>query len=320
MLLDVAGDRGLGHLSELLRPDGVLITLESPQGNESAAESLFRGLRDAGLDVPSAALSSSIAPAVFQRPATPVYQSVCLITAPEQQSALVDRFKCELTSRSISVHTRTIGEQVPADDTLVFFLDLASPYVHNLTEDEFAPFMQLLSEHKPPMVWVTTSSCKDPRLSMIYGLARTLRSEHKADLTVAEVDAGRDDDGASSSLARIVQGLPQRRFHDTFGPDFEFALVGDSIQVPRFHWTTPQQQLSRCAARRVRDSYARLLPKKPRQVDSLRWVNYPLHGLNPGQIRVEVKASAVNKEVRFSSHSHQIPSRRIHSCADRGGG
>lgn len=212
---------------------------------------------------------------------------------------MIEQFRSELASRSVAVHARTIGQPVPADDTLVFFMDLAGPYVHDLTEAEFAPFMGLLSEHKPPMVWVTTSSSKDPRASMIYGLARTLRSEHKADLTVVEVDFEHDVAGGSSSqsLVRIVQRLPQRRFNDhTFSPDFEFALVGDSIQVPRFHWTTPQQELSHCAEQRAQELYARLVPKKPRQADSLRWVNYPSHCLHPGEVRVEVRASAVNKE------------------------
>lgn len=189
-----------------------------------------------------------------------------------------------------------MGQPVPADDTLVFLVDLAAPFVHSLTNAEFGPFMQLLSEHKPPMIWVTTSSSKDPRASMIYGLARTLRSEHKADITVVQLDV--DVGTYSHSLAQIIQGLPQRRFHDqTFNPDFEFAIVGDSIQVPRFHWTTAQQELSRCAKRLAQESCARLVPKKSHQLDSLRWVNYPLPLLDPGQIRVEVMASAVSKEV-----------------------
>lgn len=293
--------RGLG---ELLRPTGVLITLESPGGTqESVTKSLLPTLEAAGLDTTSAELSSLAPGAVLRFPATPVYQSICIITGTQQEnfaSPLIEQFKSELASRSVAVHTRTIGQPVPADDTLVFFMDLAGPYVHGVTEAEFVPFMGLLSEHNPPMVWVTTSSSKDPRASMIYGLARTLRSEHKADLTVVEVDSEHDDvAGGSSSqlLVRIVQGLPQRRFNDhNFSPDFEFALVGDSIQVPRFHWTTPQQELSHCAEQRARESYARLVPKKPHQADSLRWVNYPSQCLHPGEVRVEVRASAVNKE------------------------
>lgn len=300
-----AEDGSLRHLSELLRRSGVLITFESSgQTKDSLIKSLLPALRDVGLDTTFAELPSSpVAPAVYSFPATPVYQSICLITGPQQQQGgLADQLQSELSSRSITVHVRTMGQSVPADDTLVFLMDLVAPFVHNLADAEFGPLMQLLLEHKPPMVWVTTSPSKDPRASMIYGLARTLRSEHKADITVVEldvdVDVGVGSSAHSRSLAQIIQGLPERRFHDqTVHPDFEYALVGDVIQVPRFHWTTPQQELSRCAKRRAQELCARLVPKKPRQVDSLRWINYPLHLLNAGQVRVEVRASAVSIEV-----------------------
>lgn len=299
------GEGSLADLVELLRrPAGRMILLKSPEGDQPLmTQSLISALCDADLDTttPGAELLSSSGPKIFQRSVSPVYQSICIITEPQQpQSGLVEQFKSELAARSIAVQTRTMGQQVPAGDTLVFFLDLYAPYVHNLTEVDFTPFMQLLSDHKPPMVWVTTSD--DPRAAMIYGLARTLRSELKADLTVVELE-GTDafGSGSTSSLARIIQGLPHRRINDhAVGPDYEFAVVGDDIQVPRFQWTTPHQELSRCARQRARESCARLVPKKPRQVDSLRWLSYPLGDLSPDEIRVEVKASAVNKGVSIA--------------------
>nr|XP_036577933.1 polyketide synthase [Colletotrichum truncatum]KAF6785063.1 polyketide synthase [Colletotrichum truncatum] len=81
---------------------------------------------------------------------------------------------------------------------------------------------------------------------MINGLARTLRSELKTDITVVEVDT---EDGDITSLSKglinIVKHLPLRRFNDGINPDFEFALTRGAVKVPRFHCTTIQEELSR---------------------------------------------------------------------------
>ncbi|KAI8296209.1 Fumagillin dodecapentaenoate synthase [Colletotrichum sp. SAR11_240] len=191
-------------------------------------------------------------------------------------------------------------KDIQTDDALVFFWDIVKPYLYNITEEHFAPLIELLSGHKKPIIWVTPqsqTSCTNPDSAMIHGLARTLRSELKTDITVVELDTLVDDpENLAQSLLQIVKSLPLRRFNDVLSPDFEFSISNGTVKVPRFDWTTAQVELSRCSSRRAAQFLSRLLPKKPRQIDSLNWINFPLQDLEPGNVRVEVKASAVWKD------------------------
>ncbi|KAG6359882.1 hypothetical protein INS49_010935 [Diaporthe citri] len=296
LLSDDAQDE-LRHIKELLRPNALVILLELLHDDQS--HRLLPAIRDAGFEMTSATIGELSTSPMLKLSGSTASQSVSIIV-PTMESSLVDQFKSDLKSRNIKARTCSIDEKIPAEDILAFFLDLAAPHVYNLTEAEFRPFIELLSEHKRPIVWVTTPSqiaCGDPRPSMILGLARTLRSETKADITVVEADVEAVHPAQlSRSLIRIVENLPHRHFYDAYNPDYELAITKDGIKVPRFQWTTPQQELSRCLARRVTGSFTKLIPKKPRHMDSLNWVNYPLESLHPGQIRVEVKAAAIHIE------------------------
>ncbi|KAJ0292056.1 hypothetical protein CBS470a_003109 [Colletotrichum nupharicola] len=214
----------------------------------------------------------------------------------EDAKTSLNRFKDLLRPSGYPKTTKDIQ----ADDALVFFWDLVKPYLYNITDEQFAPLIELLSGHKKPIIWVTPhsqTSCTSPESAMIHGLARTLRSELKTDITVVELDTLVDNPGnLAQCLLQIVKSLPLRRFNDVLSPDFEFSISNGAVRVPRFDWTTAQAELSRCSSRRAAQSLSRLLPKKPRQIDSLNWINFPLQDLEPGNVRVEVKASAVWKD------------------------
>ncbi|KAJ0339520.1 hypothetical protein KNSL1_011994 [Colletotrichum chrysophilum] len=238
------------------------------------------------------------------------------IVTNKEDSTLIESFKSVLHSYSIPVRAYNadicISESgsLLTDGTLVFFLDLDRPWIYHLKESEFPAFIQLLSTgtSKRPIVWVTPFSqidCNDPRSAMIYGLARTLRSELKADITIVEVDLAdvSNSDKCATFLMRIVQHLPHRCFDGALDPDFEFAITREhGIVVPRHQWTTVQQELCRCSEQQQTSgvsTFAKLAPRITGNLSSLRWVRCPLPVLDARQLRVEVKAAAVNKEVRI---------------------
>ncbi|OHW96459.1 polyketide synthase [Colletotrichum incanum] len=280
----VGGERDLNveaHSCDVVVCADFLLQNDSPHVSEDV---LLPILRDLGFDVPQ----------------------------DQQQSALIEKFESVLHFSSIPARTYDAATcinqsaSIPAEGALIFFLDLDRPWIYHLTDTEFPGFVQLLSTgtQKRPIVWVTPLSqisCKDPRSAMIYGLARTLRSELKTDITIVEVDPDdANSDDLAKSLVRIVQHLTHRCFVDALDPDFEFAITREhGIMVPRHQWTTVQQELCRCSEQQqisAASTFAKLVPKITGKLSSLRWVRCPLPSLDARHVRVEVKAAAVNKE------------------------
>ncbi|KAI8317779.1 Reducing polyketide synthase DEP5 [Colletotrichum sp. SAR11_240] len=209
----------LRHIKQLLRPSGVLILLEAlfadsflmsldvllrDKMKHISQDVLFPIIRDLGFDIPEGDQHKDKVPPILRLPHLDQLKSssttVSIITNKED-SALIESFKSVLHSSSIPVRTYNAdtcisqSASLPTEGTLIFFLDLDRPWIYHLRESEFPAFIQLLSTgtSKRPIVWVTPLSqisCDDPRSAMIYGLARTLRSELKADITIVEVDPG----------------------------------------------------------------------------------------------------------------------------------
>ncbi|KAF4484843.1 Highly reducing polyketide synthase gloL [Colletotrichum fructicola Nara gc5] len=319
------------HIKQLLRPSGVLILPEAlfadsfltsfdvllqNQTPHISKDVLFPIIHDLGFDLPKGDQhKNQVNPILRLRHLNQLESSstpVSIVTNKED-STLIESFKSVLHSYSIPVRAYNADTCISesgsllTDGTLVFFLDLDRPWIYHLKESEFPAFIQLLSTgtSKRPIVWVTPFSqidCNDPRSAMIYGLARTLRSELKADITIVEVDLAdvSNSDKCATFLMRIVQHLPHRCFDGALDPDFEFAITREhGIVVPRHQWTTVQQELCRCSEQQQTSgvsTFAKLAPRITGNLSSLRWVRCPLPVLHARQLRVEVKAAAVNKE------------------------
>ncbi|KAF4841408.1 Highly reducing polyketide synthase FUM1 [Colletotrichum siamense] len=251
---DISQD--LLHIKQLLRPSGVLILLEAlfadsflmsidvllrNQMPHISKDFLLPIIRELGFDIPEGDQHKDKVPPILRLPHLDQLKSssktVSIVTNKED-SALIESFKSVLHSSSIPVRTYNANTCIsqsaalPTEGTLIFFLDLDRPWIYHLRESEFPAFIQLLSTgtSKHPIVWVTPLSqisCDDPRSAMIYGLARTLRSELKADITIVEVDPGdvANSEKFASSLTRIIQHLPHRCFDGALEPDFEFAIT-----------------------------------------------------------------------------------------------
>ncbi|KAF4818956.1 Fumagillin dodecapentaenoate synthase [Colletotrichum siamense] len=294
------GKTFLNRFKDLLRPSGLLVLLDIPRHEGKVSESLLLACKEGGFDVTNVEDRPLAAATLILRLPVPVFSDNICIVSPEQPHQLVDHFRSALESSSIPTRTCFSTKDIQADEALVFFWDIVKPYLYNITEEQFAPLIELLSGHKKPIIWVTPhsqTSCTSPDSAMIHGLARTLRSELKTDITVVELDTLVDNPGnLAQCLLQIVKSLPLRRFNDVLSPDFEFFINNGAVQVPRFDWTTAQAELSRCSSRRAAQFLSRLLPKKPRQIDSLNWINFPLQDLESGSVRVEVKASAIWKD------------------------
>ncbi|KAI8311041.1 Lovastatin diketide synthase LovF [Colletotrichum sp. SAR11_59] len=234
----IGGDKHLAQSYDIIVCAGVLLQNQTPHISKDV---LLPIVRDLGFDIPEDDQHKDMVPPILRlRHLNQLKSSstTVSIVTDKEGSALIKSFQSVLHSYSIPVRTYNAdtciseSDSLPTEGTLVFFLDLDRPWIYHLRESGFPAFIQLLSTgtSKRPIVWVTPLSqisCDDPRSAMIYGLARTLRSELKADITIVEVDPGdvANSEKFASSLTRIIQHLPHRCFDGALDPDFEFAIT-----------------------------------------------------------------------------------------------
>ncbi|KAK2037056.1 KR domain-containing protein [Colletotrichum somersetense] len=310
----------LTTVKTLLRPTGagVLILFEMLQNDEGVAFDivsepgecrLLSSLRHAGFDLSWKNDGDELMSPLIVRSLLPDVPQLMHIIEPKEKYAIVEQFKSDLSTTSITFQETAMDNIPPGKDPLVFFLDLAGPYPYNLANSPeafrvFMGFIELLLKSQRPLIWVTSpchqGDCKDARYAMIHGFARTLHHEVKDDITVVEVDTKAGDPKfVSQALLRILKNLPHRRFGDVFEPpDAEIAIdQGGALKVPRMQWTTTQRELSRCSSQRAgQKSFAKLTLRKPQDVSSLEWVNYPLpDAVGSEEVRIEVHAASVSK-------------------------
>lgn len=173
------------------------------------------------------------------------------IIVPGYHLPLVRAVEKTFNDHNITCIKRTLDGDIPPGQDMIVFVDFDEPYLYNLTEARLNEFVKLVSSMKGSMIWVTPSaqiSCKNPNSAMILGMMRTVRSEFRKDITVVELDAKRStNDGSSKSLLQIYQGLSRRTKSRDLDPDYELAIVDGDIKIPRFQWTTAEDEFSNLA-------------------------------------------------------------------------
>ena len=172
------------------------------------------------------------------------------LVVPDDHHPLVDAVVSSLQNSGIGCDRLPFEDNLPQGQDMILLIDFGEPYLYNITEARFRGFADRLSSFKGSVIWVTPSaqlSCINPDSSMTIGMARTLRAELRKDITVVEID----DEAAtflssSQSLVIIYQNLIYRAKCGTVDPDYEYAIADGDIKVPRMHWTTGVEELSKC--------------------------------------------------------------------------
>ncbi|KZL81170.1 polyketide synthase [Colletotrichum incanum] len=136
--------------------------------------------------------------------------------------------------------------------------------VYKLDQTTFRPFVNSLVGFTGSLIWAVplahTPNCSQPLAAMMQGTARTIRLEHRTDITMVEVD---DESTAvagalSSALWKISCGLGQRA-RTSLDPDYDYAVIKGSVQVPRMHWFSIPRQTMPGSVPTFRDDVSYLL-------------------------------------------------------------
>ncbi|KAL6231526.1 hypothetical protein BDW75DRAFT_247843 [Aspergillus navahoensis] len=208
--------------------------------------------------------------------------------------------------REMSTHLQSIGvevdicrfeEALPLSQDIISLLDLQEPLVHDLDEKSFEKLFGHLRTLKTKMVWVTRSSqilCHDPKSAMVLGLARTARNEMSLKLFTVEIDDRCAVSFAIDAITRILFRVNTLDIHGAAtDPDWEYALVGDEVLVPRLHWQGMRDALVHSSSEK--DSGLKTLNiRTPGLLQTMEWVGEDRPALGDDDILVQTKAVGLN--------------------------
>jgi acyl transferase domain-containing protein len=258
-------------------------------------------LKVAGFCAPEAAVLDSAEPnqlnaMILARPAigNDSDKRVTLLTLPESEH--VDCILQGLGNRGYAVHRCGLQDiPLPEGQDVISLLDDDGPFFENMDDQRFRSFKNLVENLKGyGILWVTPLSqiqCQDPRFGQINGIARTLRSEMLVDFATCEVDH------VVSSVDRIIDVLEKfqiRQEDHTLKPEFEYAVVENTVHVGRIHSFSIQNELLTSDSS---DGIA-LCSSRPGRLTALHWTRQESKAPKGDDIEVEIHATGLNFRVR----------------------
>jgi SAM-dependent methyltransferase len=199
------------------------------------------------------------------------------------------------------------------DQDVMCALDLSSPFFANLDQDRFTHFQRFINAAKEEacgIFWLT-GPCQightKPEYATVLGLARVLRTDLDLDFAILELE----DFGAAAKVAPRVFGQFQKRISEPeVDPEYECAHVDGKILISRYsHVKVVEEHKTLPAGRTVR----KLEQYKPGIMNTLYWKSLAPRALKDGEVRVKVRAAAMNFRVRSFSPCRQPHVWRTHS-------
>ncbi|GLA97323.1 type I Iterative Polyketide synthase (PKS) [Aspergillus tubingensis] len=197
----------------------------------------------------------------------------------------------------ICVDICTLGEPLAPTQDVISVLDLQEPTIHGMSETTFKVILGYLQTLKEKMLWVTRASqvkCKDPRASMILGLARTARNELSARLMTVEVDnVTPSSTAADLTIKFFLRGPLSDLAPDSMSPDWEYAIVDGEVLVPRAHWINIPEAFSRLRTS-APSTRKQLAIETPGLLHILGWTENEIDSLADDEVLVETRAVGLN--------------------------
>ncbi|KAF9888394.1 hypothetical protein FE257_008672 [Aspergillus nanangensis] len=261
-----------------------------------SVERWTRELKAAGFCAPDAAVPDSAAPhqlntMILARPVIEERPKKKVTLLSTVQSKNVTSVAQSLEGRGYAIDHRGLQGPVPIRQDVIVLLDDDGPFFEDMSDQRLESFKALVSQLKDCGVfWVTSLlqiQCQDSRFAPILGMARVMRSEMLIDFATCEVD------NVSSSTSRIIDVFEKfqvRQTDDIIRPDFEYAIVQNTVQVGRIHCVSVQNELLES---RANDSIS-LQSSKLGRLTALQWVRQDVEPPKDGDVEVEIHATGLN--------------------------
>ncbi|KAH6645861.1 hypothetical protein BKA67DRAFT_668597 [Truncatella angustata] len=266
-------EQAMGNLRRLLKPRGRIMVRGSPQSNDMLSESFKQSGNISSLrfsddtDISSAALFEQQWAGVLQRAdfenifieedltvanaasqeAKPQQEAVgsstlaIVYSTAKIPARFLEQLSKGITDKfntlNVSFHRLDEITNLPGNAFVIFLGDLAAPFLHEPTAQEFNQLKLMLSRFRR-VLWLSQGSqidCPNPFMSLHHGLLRTLRCE---DTTRRFVSLDLDPAVPTwevVSINHITYVLGVMLKDDLPLPDTEYAVRSDILQIPRIY-------------------------------------------------------------------------------------
>ena len=205
-----------------------------------------------------------------------------------------------------SSSTVTLDETLSMDlagKACVVLAEIENPLLFGIGAEEFNSIKRLILESSS-VTWVTRGGavdCSEPRLSLITGLSRTIRSENPG-LALSTLDL--DPNSPLDSIANAKFIFKAIRCHSRTGGDSEFAVRGNRMMIPRVTLskdvnnlvgTQNMEPVPEPALLKEPGRALTLTIGVPGMLDTLHFTEDEKHvlPLKPDDVEIEVKASGL---------------------------
>ncbi|PSN69566.1 polyketide synthase [Corynespora cassiicola Philippines] len=228
--------------------------------------------------------------------------AVTLLCDDRSGSGNADKISRKLQSRGYAVHRCQLGDKLPSSQDVISTLDFdrGCPFFEDIDQTRYEAFQHLVGQlGDSGMLWVIPPSqirCVDPRYAQVIGVLRTMRTEMLLDVGTCEVD------DISSSIDRVVQVFEKfqlRKGDASLNPEFEYAIVDQTINVPRIYPLLLKNEL--VSDMQPPEDHMHLDMVTPGRLTSFQWTPIESKPLSGEDVEIQVYAAGLNFRVRCIS-------------------
>lgn len=178
---------------------------------------------------------------------------------------------------------------------IISTVDLASPHLKDISEQDFKDFMAFMSNLEAGCLWLTRPaqiSCTDPSYGIMIGLARTARAELNIDFWTLELQY--TDNSSVTAATSVAKKFLARERGAGRGTNCEYAVHEGDIHIGRYDWAS--------AATEAKSHLNSSDPKhitvaKPGILDSITWVQSAATTLGADEVEVSIRSVGLNFRV-----------------------
>lgn len=186
------------------------------------------------------------------------------------------------------------GQEPPADQDLISFIDLDKPLFHDISEADLEQFLQIVkSLQQLAVLWLTPPAQihpTDPHAAQVLGMARTIRSELAMSFATLELE--NNGTGAADAVVKVLRKIQRCKDEiSDLDPDMEFAWANGAVNLSRFHWIPVGKALSETA--KTPDAKGLVIGKRG-LLQTLQWTGQQLDEPGPDEVQTRMVAVGLN--------------------------